>query len=267
MINKTMIKMVKYCPRCGYPNPDDALFCVKCGYQFPQQPSNPPNTPNYQPPKSHIMAIIGGIIAVVIILIAIVVILPLLSTHASALYSPSQASSNFGGSWTLCKNKTGVIYHTSSQYCIKFCNGTTMKESYPSLFGSSFSSSSIQMQCVAYFTSANFEILNSSNNGQPISLEIGILHYDNNTIPSAIFNKLRSFISFFGALANASVVCAKYNGFNIVYVGTSSSTSPNVEEKPGAMLIACGNNELVIIELNGEYASQYQMENVLSAIT
>jgi hypothetical protein len=29
--------MVKYCPRCGTPNDDNALFCVKCGYQFPQQ--------------------------------------------------------------------------------------------------------------------------------------------------------------------------------------------------------------------------------------
>ncbi|MGC9090099.1 MAG: zinc-ribbon domain-containing protein, partial [Caldisericia bacterium] len=25
--------MVKYCPRCGTPNDDNALFCVKCGYQ------------------------------------------------------------------------------------------------------------------------------------------------------------------------------------------------------------------------------------------
>lgn len=41
--------MVKYCPKCGYPNPDDAKFCMKCGYQLPtilQQPS-----PNSQPPS------------------------------------------------------------------------------------------------------------------------------------------------------------------------------------------------------------------------
>jgi len=26
--------MVKYCPKCGTPNEDDALFCKKCGYKF-----------------------------------------------------------------------------------------------------------------------------------------------------------------------------------------------------------------------------------------
>jgi len=26
---------VKYCPRCGAPNDDDANFCIKCGYRFP----------------------------------------------------------------------------------------------------------------------------------------------------------------------------------------------------------------------------------------
>jgi uncharacterized membrane protein YvbJ len=28
--------MVKYCPRCGTPNEDDALYCVKCGNRFLQ---------------------------------------------------------------------------------------------------------------------------------------------------------------------------------------------------------------------------------------
>ena len=56
--------MTKYCPVCGYPNPDDAMFCAKCGYKFPQpsqqasqpytpaqpMPSQPPAQPNYYPP-------------------------------------------------------------------------------------------------------------------------------------------------------------------------------------------------------------------------
>jgi len=29
--------MVKYCPQCGALNQDDAKFCIKCGYQFPQE--------------------------------------------------------------------------------------------------------------------------------------------------------------------------------------------------------------------------------------
>jgi len=29
--------MVKYCPQCGALNQNDAKFCIKCGYQFPQE--------------------------------------------------------------------------------------------------------------------------------------------------------------------------------------------------------------------------------------
>jgi len=29
--------MIKYCPQCGTPNQNDAKFCIKCGYQFPQE--------------------------------------------------------------------------------------------------------------------------------------------------------------------------------------------------------------------------------------
>ena len=61
--------MVKYCPICGYPNPDDAIYCGKCGTKLPQspQPANlsspaqprtaqqppqqyPPQQPGYYPP-------------------------------------------------------------------------------------------------------------------------------------------------------------------------------------------------------------------------
>ncbi len=43
--------MVKYCPRCGTQNPDDARFCMKCGFDFSQlsQPNYQPTQPNYQP--------------------------------------------------------------------------------------------------------------------------------------------------------------------------------------------------------------------------
>jgi len=29
--------MTKYCPKCGAPNPDDAVYCIKCGYKFPPE--------------------------------------------------------------------------------------------------------------------------------------------------------------------------------------------------------------------------------------
>jgi hypothetical protein len=44
--------MTKYCPRCGTPNPDDALFCAKCGYQFPQSTTTPSPTPTQPAPQS-----------------------------------------------------------------------------------------------------------------------------------------------------------------------------------------------------------------------
>jgi uncharacterized membrane protein YvbJ len=37
--------MVKYCPRCGAPNEDNALFCSKCGWQFPQVQQIPQQQP------------------------------------------------------------------------------------------------------------------------------------------------------------------------------------------------------------------------------
>ncbi|MGC8620247.1 MAG: zinc ribbon domain-containing protein [Thermoplasmata archaeon] len=39
--------MVKYCPRCGTPNEDDALYCVKCGNPFssPQNEKLIPSSP------------------------------------------------------------------------------------------------------------------------------------------------------------------------------------------------------------------------------
>ena len=46
--------MVKYCPKCGNPNPDEAMYCVRCGTPLTnvsvQQPQSPPQQPPYQQP-------------------------------------------------------------------------------------------------------------------------------------------------------------------------------------------------------------------------
>jgi len=45
--------MVKYCPQCGAPNKNNAQFCSKCGYQFPQvqqQMAQQPGQPTQQTP-------------------------------------------------------------------------------------------------------------------------------------------------------------------------------------------------------------------------
>ncbi|MEJ2777224.1 DUF973 family protein [Sulfolobaceae archaeon RB850M] len=78
--------MTKICPRCGYPNPDDALFCQRCGYQF---------TP-YRPKKSSskiIVGAVGGIIAIVVAVLAVFLVM-----H----HSGGVAITPLGG--TLCYN-------------------------------------------------------------------------------------------------------------------------------------------------------------------
>ena len=51
--------MVKYCPKCGYLNPDEAMYCVRCGIPLAtvqpqsqlapqQQINNPQQAPQYQ---------------------------------------------------------------------------------------------------------------------------------------------------------------------------------------------------------------------------
>ncbi|BCU68924.1 zinc ribbon domain-containing protein [Stygiolobus caldivivus] len=73
--------MTKYCPKCGTPNPDEAVFCGKCGFRFPpiqqptplpqqpqpayptypQQPAYPQQTyPQYYPQRQHWTETIGG---------------------------------------------------------------------------------------------------------------------------------------------------------------------------------------------------------------
>jgi len=152
--------MVKYCPRCGYPNADDAVFCVRCGYQFPnlpysqppqqppqqpvpsQQPQQPPQyPPNQQPPygappaqpspyqqpkkKFPVKAIIGAALAVVVVLVVLVVVLPLLTPHNLTAVA-STAQSLFGGSWSLDKNESGTgVYIGKGEYRVTFLNGST----------------------------------------------------------------------------------------------------------------------------------------------
>jgi len=77
--------MVKYCPKCGTPNEDNAQFCSKCGYQFPQvqqQMAQQQGQPTQQKPidstskpkksRKKTWIVVGSIIAVVIIVILVI---------------------------------------------------------------------------------------------------------------------------------------------------------------------------------------------------
>ena len=83
--------MVKYCPRCGFQNPDDAMYCIRCGlpltqpvYQptVQQPPLSPPPYP--QPPSAggkkrgrKLIPIIGVALAIIVIITALILLLPL----------------------------------------------------------------------------------------------------------------------------------------------------------------------------------------------
>jgi len=83
--------MVKYCPRCGFQNPDDAMYCIRCGFPLTQPvyqptvqqpPVSPPPYP--QPPSAggkkrgrKLVPIIGGALAIIVIIAALFFVLPL----------------------------------------------------------------------------------------------------------------------------------------------------------------------------------------------
>jgi len=83
--------MVKYCPRCGFQNPDDAMYCIRCGFPLTQQvyqptvqqpPVSPPPYP--QPPSAggkkggrKLVPIIGVALAIIVIIAALILVLPL----------------------------------------------------------------------------------------------------------------------------------------------------------------------------------------------
>lgn len=144
--------MVKYCPKCGYPNPDDAQFCIKCGsplqaqppnYQqpnIPPQPYGQPNQPPYyyqQPPKQPktprkipVKLITIAAVAVVALVVVLVVVLPIVFTpHVNV--TTSAASSAFGGTWTILNNESYVATSKGGGlFQIKFLNGTTIDKAF-----------------------------------------------------------------------------------------------------------------------------------------
>jgi hypothetical protein len=83
--------MVKYCPRCGFQNPDDAMYCIRCGFPLTQPvyqptvqqpPLSPPPYP--QPPSAggkkrgrKLVPIIGVALAIIVIIAALILVLPL----------------------------------------------------------------------------------------------------------------------------------------------------------------------------------------------
>ena len=255
--------MVKYCPRCGYPNSDDANFCVRCGYQFPAVGSQQFPQPNFQPPyipansnspespkkKIPLKAIIGGILAIIIILVVFLVVLPLISPHGvSALASTAQ--SEFGGKWVIAKCKSGTAsYMGNGEYKVKYLNGTVVYESYNSLqfnnlinlnnlLSSQYSgSSAYQITYNAYPSKVVFSMINGTVNGEKtyIILIGAYWNYTPNPASEAysVINSILSNSSYSASISAAEAqakslgicfVISSFNGLDYYYMSTANTT-------------------------------------------
>ena len=158
--------MVKYCPKCGTPNDDNALFCTMCGYQFSQSQETIPSNqqfPTFQPPiskksRKNMWIIVGAIVVVLIMIIAII---------AAISLSPS--------------NKTPIINVTAVDLTIQYTGATSgylgpLSQSLPGFttnagtkyvysitFISSVSSISHSINLI-YANTSGFSILSTSPN-------------------------------------------------------------------------------------------------------
>ncbi len=132
---------MKYCPRCGYPNPDDAKFCIRCGYQFPemiqlnQPPQSQPPSPYYSQPPSHdqppkknipIIPLIALVSLIVVVLVVVAVVLPgITGSGAKGTTLAFAADQAFGGNWKIDKSASLTATISGNSATVTFLNGTT----------------------------------------------------------------------------------------------------------------------------------------------
>lgn len=259
--------MVKFCPRCGYQNPDYAGFCVKCGYQFPtsQQPpynqtsnspnqpyqsTTPPNQPNPPPPYYQqpyqkknfpIKAIIGVVIAVIAALVVIVVVVPLFTGGAHSMLTTSQADSIFGGSWAINQGETGNIrYSGNGQYVLVLSNGSTIPLGSPQ----------VGSLGTLDLTSGYVETLtgNISNVGTNLKIMIIEVNFANSQQAAACFNELSSTEGYISGAQKGSV-----NGYQYIYAQ--------------GIIVAYQGSTMIGIETYGFTPTETQMVSALSDIT
>ncbi len=50
--HETKYIIMKYCPKCGTPVPNEASFCPKCGANIPEAGTSAPMSQNYQQPSA-----------------------------------------------------------------------------------------------------------------------------------------------------------------------------------------------------------------------
>lgn len=202
--------MVKYCPKCGFPNPDDAKFCMRCGYQLPTiaqqpdpQPPSVPTTPPEQPKKKlPLKAIIGVVIIVIVVLASFLVLSPLTSQHGISALA-STARGEFGGNWVVANCKSGTItYKGNDTYEVTYLNGTKFVVKSPPI-GDLPGIKYVDLSLYLFKTSTNvpptkvvFALVNGTVNGQKAYIFVVGAYW--NTTPNPIsqtYSKLKSDLS------------------------------------------------------------------------
>ncbi|AAY81453.1 zinc ribbon domain-containing protein [Sulfolobus acidocaldarius] len=122
---------MKNCQKCGYSNPDDAKYCVACGYPFPestseqQTPSQPQPAPESPKRPFPLFRVIAAVVAIVIVIGVVAILLNTNSVFKSTPNFSAAADNSFGGNWMTQKNESGVAQRSNNSIVITYLNGST----------------------------------------------------------------------------------------------------------------------------------------------
>ncbi|BCU69864.1 zinc ribbon domain-containing protein [Stygiolobus caldivivus] len=250
--------MTKHCDKCGIDYPDEYQFCQKCGSPLRPiwyQPTTAatPQPPQGQPPnKGFDFKVIGGLLgAVIAVVLVLIVLFALGAPSATALSAVgTTAQQDFGGSWSVMKNSTGVaVYIGNGLYNVTLLNGKKETVSYSDLssqylgvlsystFQPSGGNYRFMPSFTVYPTKVDFVVANGTVNGQN-TLIIGVGVYYNTTPNPACYvynftNYIMQNSTFSSFISSISANASKYginfqvgssNGFDYYFVSTTNQT-------------------------------------------
>ncbi|MBB5255271.1 zinc-ribbon domain-containing protein [Sulfurisphaera ohwakuensis] len=226
--------MIK-CPRCGYDNPDHALYCARCGYPLTTQP------PYYQQPnKRSLRKIIIPVIAIVVVVIAVIAALPFVlhsGPSSAELITPSKAASVVGGPWSVDSTNTYSFTISNDVVTEKLLNGSTETISLNSFY------STMGGEPLPGVTSGYVEYLNGNVSGEQGQIMAMYIVFSSSTnaknffsqseatlqISSSNFNKISN--NEFVAYTPGGLFGEEYDSIILVLNGNSvkivSVTAPN----------------------------------------
>lgn len=266
----TIMKNMKVCPTCGTENPDEAVYCKKCGYKFPIVPAQPipsPTTPSPQPTKRSNRPLLIGILAAVVIIVVIVGLIlgPSIfsgnSLEAKASSIAAAANSNYGGNWNPMPNET-YFAKISSNYEMKmtYLNGTTTTTF---LAKSPISYVELSQLNLAGTELESFVLVDKTTSN---NITIIAVKFSNQTVANSVFELIITSVQLAYSFAGITLNGTTMNGYVVYYYpgGTlnvffSSVTIPGIA-------IAKSQTQIVFIQSNGVKLKTSFLQAVLSTI-